>query len=79
MSRAAELGNETVVQPLLQNGAQPDEDDSTPLLRAGRTAVVELLKLYRTWFAACEYRGTLGQCSMNNLADSYRSMYSLKS
>ena len=49
MSRAAEIGDEAVVELLLENGAQPDFEDRkrcTPLSRAieeGHTAVVELL------------------------------------
>jgi ankyrin repeat protein len=49
LSRAAEKGNERVVQLLLQNGACPDFEDEhgqTPLARAverGNVAVVQLL------------------------------------
>jgi ankyrin repeat protein len=49
LSRAAEKGNEAVVQLLLKYGAQPDfkdKDGLTPLLRAieiGSAAVVESL------------------------------------
>jgi len=50
LSRAAENGNEAVVELLLKNGAQPDLKDAegyTPLLRArykGHANVVQLLK-----------------------------------
>jgi ankyrin repeat protein len=49
LSRAAEKGDEAVVQLLLKYGARPDlgdEDGLTPLLRAieiGSAAVVQLL------------------------------------
>ena len=49
MSRAAENGDEAVVELLLKNGAQPDFEDvdgQTPLSRAklaGNTAVLQLL------------------------------------
>jgi ankyrin repeat protein len=54
MSRAAEKGDKSVVELLLQHGARPDFEDErgkTPLSRAryaGRTAVVKLLDSYRT-------------------------------
>jgi ankyrin repeat protein len=50
LSRAAEKGNEAVVQLLLEKGADPSKSDSggrTPLSRAvekGNEAVVRLLK-----------------------------------
>ena len=49
MSRAAEKGDEAVVELLLKNGAQPDFEDAdgqTPLSRAehaGSAAVLQLL------------------------------------
>jgi ankyrin repeat protein len=46
LSRAAEKGNERIVELLLQYGAQPslgDKDRQTPLSRAGNKRIVELL------------------------------------
>jgi ankyrin repeat protein len=54
LSRAAETGDERVVELLLQNGARPDfidGDDRTPLSRAndaGHAAIVQLLNSYLT-------------------------------
>jgi ankyrin repeat protein len=49
LSHAAGKGDEEVVKPLLENGAQPDLEDAdskTPLSRAllsGKTSVIQLL------------------------------------
>jgi ankyrin repeat protein len=54
LSRAAETGDERVVELLLQNGARPDFTDEnrwTPLSRAryaGHAAIVQLLNSYLT-------------------------------
>jgi ankyrin repeat protein len=66
LSRAAEKGNERVVELLLDNGAQPDfEDESgqTPLSRAvngGSVAIVQLLlagevKLHHKYYIVSQH------------------------
>ena len=59
MSRAAEEGDETVVELLLKNGAQPDiEDESrwTPLSRAIERGIPDIVALLLAHGAKVDFR-----------------------
>jgi ankyrin repeat protein len=69
LSRAAEKGDERVVELLLQNGACPDfedEDGQTPLARVVETGSIEVVQLLLARGVKVDYKYTIQVVSESN-------------